>query len=377
MRYNTRTFHLLLFSLIAAMLSSCGIVRSVVLMMPNSDDYRYDPQIAIAAPAASCDFYRTTGFQDPGKSIRVTIHPEAEIMDLDAFVPLFGTEAFLIVRDDTILYEIYTNDHAPDQPVSSFSIAKAVMTTLTGIALQEGAIQSLDQRVCEILPEWGEKGFANLTIRDLLQHTSGMNFTKSIYNPTSDQVQFYYGRNLHRRMQRRKPAGPPGKTYDYQSANTILLTMVLEKATGQPITEYLETRLWIPLGMESPASWSLDRRGEKGIARTFCCLQAHARDFARLGRFWLHKGQWSGRQILPPDFIDQILQGHPESSPRYRHGFRVANDPSGVFYASGLLGQYIYIFPEKDLIILRFGEHRERYSGRMWRNIFMEIAGQL
>jgi CubicO group peptidase (beta-lactamase class C family) len=377
MRHCAKIFHLWLILLFAGLLSSCGIVRSVMLMTPNSDDYRRDPQIVIEAPPNACDFYRATGFQDPGKSIRVTRHREAEKIDLDAFVQLYGTEAFLIVRNDTILYEVYANGHSPDQPVSSFSIAKAVMTTLTGIAIHEGVIQSLDQRVCEILPDWGEKGFPNLTIRDLLQHTSGMNFTTSIYNPASDQVQFYYGRNLQRRMQRRKPVSPPGEAYDYQSANTILLSMVLEKATGKPIAEYLETRLWIPLGMESPASWSLDRRGKKGLVRTFCCLQAHARDFARLGRLWLNNGHWPGQPFLPPEFMPQILHDPPESPRRYRHGFRVANDPTGIFYASGLLGQYIYVFPEKDLIILRFGEHRERYSGQMWRSIFMEIAGQL
>ena len=352
--------------------SSCGVIRSLTSLAPNSDDYRHDPQSYIDAPSNHFQFYSKE--TEAGKNIFIT--QENRAIDLDTFCQMYNTEAFMIIRNDSILFESYPVSADSTLPVSSFSISKAIISSLTGIAIQEGFIKSTDQYVWEFLPEWKSKGFMNLKIRHLMNHTSGMNFTKSIYNPTSDQVQFYYGRNLHRRMKRRKPISPPGETFDYQSANTILLTMVLEKASGIPIADYLQSRIWQPLGMEAPASWSLDRRGKKGMVRTFCCLQALARDFAKLGRLWMNQGMWQGKQIIPADFMHEIIKGERNSG-RYRSGFRIVGSESNTFYTSGLLGQYIYMFPDKNLMILRFGEHRERYGGRMWRKIFFEIADQL
>jgi CubicO group peptidase (beta-lactamase class C family) len=356
--------------------SSCGVIRSVVFLKPNADDYLHDPQQKIAPAVHSFHFTETDSYGNYGKQVWISNRVDSQKINLDAFSKLYNTEAFMVIRNDTILYETYPNGHTAQSPVSSFSIAKAIITTLTGIAIFDGHLKSIDQRVSEILPEWEKKGFKNLKIRDLMQHTSGMNFSKSIYNPTSDQVQFYYGRNLERRMKRRKPEYPPGEQFDYQSANTILLTMVLEKATGMPITKYLESRLWQPLGMEAPGSWSLDRKGKKSIVRTFCCLQALALDFAKLGRLWLNNGRWEDRQVLPPDWMNQILHSGHRQAGRYRSGFRIISNEARTFYTSGLLGQYIYLYPDKNLMILRFGEHQERYVGRMWRKVFTEIYEQ-
>jgi len=352
---------------------SCGVIRSLTSLAPNSDDYLRDPQIHIDAPENHFQFQKTQ--TQKGKNISITLEDNT-VINLDTFCQLYNTEAFLIIRNDSIIFENYPVNDDYSRPVSSFSISKSIITSLTGIAIQEGYISNTDQYVWEFLPEWKAKGFKNLKIRHLMQHTSGMNFTKSIYNPTSDQVQFYYGRSLYRRMKRRKPQATPGETFDYQSANTILLTMVLEKASGIPIADYLESRLWQPLGMEASASWSLDRRGKKGMVRTFCCLQALARDFAKLGRLWMNNGHWDGKQIIPADYLQQIIKDERNGG-RYRSGFRIVNGESNTFYTSGLLGQYIYMFPDWNLMILRFGEHRERHSGRMWRKIFFEIADQL
>lgn len=356
-------------------ISSCGIVRSLTLLAPNFEDYRHDPQAKIEAPEKSFHFLEGEDQTSLGDQVEIVGAGEERI-NLSSFVRQFDTRAFLIIRNDTILYEQYPGSEDIQVPVSSFSISKAVITTLVGVAIKEKYIKNTDQFVWEFLPEWKEKGFEKLKISHLMEHSSGMNFSKSIYNPASDQVQFYYGRNLLRRIRKRKPERPPGEAYDYQSANTILLTMVLEKATGMSISRYLERSIWTPLEMEAPASWSLDRRGQKGLARTFCCLQAMARDFAKLGRLWMNDGQWQGRQLLVPGYISELLQRNGVSR-RYRSGFRIIEGQTDIFYTSGLLGQYIYMFPRQNLMILRFGEHKERYTGRMWRSVFMQIASQL
>jgi CubicO group peptidase (beta-lactamase class C family) len=357
--------------------SSCGIVRSIVFLAPNADDYRHDPQVRIEPGLTPFLFKDATASNDLGSNIWVSGAEEGVKLALDDFVKGYGTDAFVIIRNDTILYEAYATDRAKIDPVSSFSISKAIVTTLVGIAIKEGFINSIDQPICELLPEWRDKGFDNVRIINLMQHTSGMSFSTSIRNPMSDQVQFYYGRNLRKRMKRRKPDLPPGHDYEYQSANTILLTMVLEKATGIPIADYLESRIWQPLNMEAPASWSLDRQGRKSMIRSFCCLQAQALDFAKLGRLWLNNGIWFDEQILPKEWMHEILNKRSELTGRYRSGFRLFYGDPKIFYTSGLLGQYIYMVPDKNLLILRFGEHRERRVGRFWHKVFGEIIDQI
>ncbi len=358
--------------------TSCGIIRSVWFFRPDTDDYRHDPYKFIAAPEAPFQFSTSDQSEETGTQIFVTCCFGPNTITLNEFMKQYGTEAFLIIRNDTILYESYPDNHKESRPVTSFSISKAIMTTLTGIALREGYLQSLDQPVGEILSDWNGPEFRNITVGDLLQHTSGLSFSRSIINPTSDQVQFYYGKNLHHRMTQRKPETAPGQRFDYHSANTQLLAMVLEKASGQSIPEYLESELWKPLGMEAPAFWSVDRKDGKGMVRSFCCLQACARDFARIGRLWLHQGKWQGHQLLPPDWLSQILATARTDSGRFRCGFSVLNsDCDASFYATGLLGQFIYVVPEKNLLILRFGQHRKNYSSQIWRDHFAEIARQL
>lgn len=358
-------------------LTSCGIVRSLTLLAPNFDDYRHDPQALIRAPDHAFFFSERPEVNQRELATEINISlPSGERIDLSEFVNQFDTRAFLIIRNDSILFEEYPESDTHTRQVSSFSISKAIVTTLVGCAIKEGFIQNTDQYVWEYLPEWKKQGFDKLKIRHLMDHTSGMNFSKSIYNPVSDQVQFYYGRNLKRRMAKRKPEIIPGEEYNYHSANTILLSMVLEEATGKPVSEYLETKIWKPLEMEGSASWSLDRRGKKGVLRTFCCLQALARDFAKLGKLWMNDGIWREHQILAPGYIRGLL-GKNGSSRRYRSGFRILDNDSQIFYTSGLLGQYIYMFPQQNLMILRFGEHKERYAGRMWRSSFLQIANQI
>ena len=372
--YLPRLFPIL--SLLALFLtSSCGLFRAAVFIRPNTDDYRHNPQRLIAPPAEPFQFIRSNQTEDLGQHLHVYYHFVQDLIPLDDFVKLYNTQAFLIIRNDTILYERYPNGYAARDVVTTFSISKAIMTTLTGIAIRKGELRSIDQPVCEILPEWAERGFGDLTIRHLLQHTSGMSFSFSTTNLNSDLVQFYYGKNLRRRMAGRKVVNPPGERFDYHSANTQLLGLVLERATGQTLSQYLETNLWKPLGMETSATWSLDRKDEKGVEKAFCCLQAQPIDFAKLGRLWLCDGEWNGQQLLPTGWMKQMLESPWPEYHHYTCGFTITGEGSHkAFFASGLLGQFIYVVPEKNLMILRFGEHRKDYMANIWTDVLEQLA---
>jgi CubicO group peptidase (beta-lactamase class C family) len=176
-------------------------------------------------------------------------------------------------------------------------------------------------------------------------------------------------------MSKLELATPPGETFDYHSANTQLLGMILSKVSGLSLSEYLETYLWQPLQMEYPAFWSLDRKDEQGTERAFCCLQANALDFSKLGRLWLYNGYWNGEQLLPEDWIASVLAlDHPQIG-RYHAGLTTAGtyQYSKAFFAAGLMGQIVYVVPNKQLMIIRFGEHRKGYSINLWRDVLSQV----
>jgi CubicO group peptidase (beta-lactamase class C family) len=365
--------------------SSCGIFRALWFNIPNTDDYRHDPQRLLSAPTEAFHFFEKKEPDDLGQQLVVTYRLSSNHIQLDDFVNMLHTEAFLIIRNDTVLYERYPNGHTSDQPVSTFSVSKAIIATLVGRSIRQGHLRGLDQTVDEVLPEWCGHGIGQVTVQQLLQHTSGIRFSTELINLGCDQTQFYYGRNLRHRMNRRKLAHSPGEHFQYSSANTQLLGLMLEavspkKPDGTPrtLSAYLEAQLWHPLGMEAPASWSLDRRDDKAMERTFCCMQARAIDFAKVGRLWLNDGNWQGRQLLPPRWMDLMLGLERPDTGRYHCGFTTAGiGCNRAYYASGLMGQFIYVVPEKNLLILRFGEHKKGYSTNLWRDFFAQLAEEL
>jgi CubicO group peptidase (beta-lactamase class C family) len=249
------------------------------------------------------------------------------------------------------------------------------MTTLVGRAIKLGLVESIDQQVADFLPAFKGDPVGAVTIRQLMLHTSGIAFSKNLFNLNSDQVQFYYGKRLQHRMSKLELATLPGEIFDYHSANTQLLGMILSRVSGLSLSEYLETHIWQPLQMEYPAFWSLDRKDEQGTERAFCCLQANALDFSKLGRLWLFNGNWNGEQLLPEDWIATVLSlDHPQIG-RYHAGLTTAGtfQYSQAFFASGLMGQIVYVVPNKQLLIVRFGEHRKGYSINLWRDVLSQV----
>jgi CubicO group peptidase (beta-lactamase class C family) len=365
--------------------SSCGIFRAVWFNIPDTDDYRHDPQRRLSAPAEAFHFFKNKEAEDLGQQLSVTYQLVYNHLPLNDFVKMFNTEAFLIIRNDTVLYERYPDSHTNDRLVTTFSISKAIIATLVGRSIKQGHLRGLDQTVGEVLPKWRSHSIGKMTVQQLLQHTSGIQFSTKLINLGCDQIQFYYGRNLRRRMNRRKLAHPPGEHFQYSSANTQLLGLMLEAVspkkpdgTPQTLSDYLEAQLWHPLGMEASGYWSLDRRDGQAMERAFCCLQARAIDLAKLGRLWLNDGNWQGCQLLPPQWIDFIINlEHPDTG-LYHCGFTtVGIGCNRAYYASGLMGQVIYVVPEKNLLILRFGEHKKAYSTNLWRDFFAQLAEKL
>ncbi len=202
--------------------------------------------------------------------------------------------------------------------------------------------------------------------------TSGIKFNESYANPFGDAASFYYGLNLRKEIGKMKLKTEPGKQFEYVSGNTQLLGLVLERSLkDKTITSYLQEKIWTPLGMEYDASWSIDRK-KNGLEKTFCCLNARARDFAKIGRLYKNKGNWNGKQIVSQRWVEEStkLDTSEGSANFYQYQWWLPT-PNEDFMAEGILGQFVYVNPTKDLIIVRLGKKEGKAD---WWTIFTSLA---
>jgi CubicO group peptidase (beta-lactamase class C family) len=229
----------------------------------------------------------------------------------------------------------------------------------------------LKKPIINYIPELKSKDLENVTIEHLLQMTSGIKFNESYVNPFGDAATFYYGTNLMGAIKRRKPEAAPGTEFSYSSGDTQLLGLVLQRALkDKPVTKYLQEKLWKPLGMEYDATWSLDRKD--GLEKTFCCINARARDFSKLGRLYLNKGNWNGRQIVSEKWVEESTKADTGQggAGHYKYQWWLS-EPGGAFTAKGILGQFIYVNPQKNLIIVRLGKN---YGNVNWDSMFASLS---
>jgi CubicO group peptidase (beta-lactamase class C family) len=284
--------------------------------------------------------------------------------ELDDLLKRLNTIAVVAIKNDSLLYEQYWDGYSDSSLSGSFSMAKSITSLLIGVAIKEGKIKSVDDPVLAYLPEFGTKGEfgIKLKIKDLLTMSSGSNWDESYANPFSVTTESYYGFNLHRTATGVKIIKEPGTYFSYKSGDTELLGLVLEKATGKSLSEYASEKLWKPIGAEHAALWSLDK--ENGVEKAFCCFNTNARDFARIGQLMLHGGQWKGNAIIDSAYFTQsvtacgIKDEDGQSCNYYGYQWWLRPAHPGVFYARGILGQYIIVIPSKKVVVVRLGHNR-------------------
>src|ERR671912_200551 len=276
-----------------------------------------------------------------------------------------GTTAFLVIQDDKLLYERYFNGYDETSVNTSFSMAKSFASALVGIAIDEGYIKSVDEPITNYLPELLEKDerFESITIRNLLTMSSGIKYEEGGDMPWSedaDDTKTYYATNLRELvLENCQIEGEPGEYFEYNNYNPLLVGMILERATGMPVSRYLQEKLWKPIGMEADGSWSLDS-SVSGFEKMESGVNARARDFARFGMLFAQEGNWEDEQLISQGWIGESTRADTSTDPSqdYQY-FWWVNTPHGEnhhFSARGKYGQYIYVAPEKDLVIVRLGK---------------------
>ncbi|CAL68178.1 serine hydrolase domain-containing protein [Christiangramia forsetii] len=292
-------------------------------------------------------------------------------LTLDSLHSALETAAFLIIKNDSIWFEKYYNGYDKISKTNSFSMAKSIVTTLMFKAIQDGHLENINQPVSDFFPQFEKK----LTIGDLSSMSSGLNWNENYYNPFASTARAYFDDDIREQVLELKVVEAPGKEFKYLSGNTQLLGMVLEKATGKSLSEYLSESFWKPLGMNDAGLWQVDSE-ESGMEKAYCCISSNARNFGKFGKLFINYGKWDDQQILDSAYIAKASKPRFEETPHYGYGFWLSDYKNkNIFYMRGVLGQYVIMIPEDDLVIVRLGRKliRSTNGDKHYKDFYMYI----
>ncbi len=286
---------------------------------------------------------------DIDEKYNTTVLPQSVIENLEET----KASSLLVIKNGRILHEKYWNGHHSGSLMNSFSMAKGILGMLVGAAIDEGTIKSEDQLFSGFYPEFAEDEFGkHLTLKHLMQMQAALDWAEEYHHPFAPNSRQYFVEDLEKQVFERKLREMPGIKYEYQSAAPQLLGFALRKAVGKSLASYLSEKIWIPLGMNYSAKWSID---SKGMEKAFCCIHATARDLAKIGLILLHDGEFQGKQIISKDFIKKMKE---PTSANDAFGYSVwVNKDCHVKhqFLYGFLGQFLVVIPEKQLIIVKTG----------------------
>lgn len=269
-----------------------------------------------------------------------------------------GTIAYVIIKNDSIWFENYYDGFDENSKSNSFSMAKSYVSALLGKAIMDGYIKSLDQPVCDFIPEFCDGKAAKMTVGDLSSMASGTNWDERYYSPFSITTRAYFDDDLTKVMTGLKVVNEPGTAYKYASGDTQMLAIVIERATGKKLYNYLTESFWKPLGSENQALWQVDSEGHD-LVKAYCCIASNAKDFARMGKLYKDHGKWYGKQLLDSAFIAKSIKPRFKASPEYGYGWWLKNvEDKHFFMMRGHLGQYVIVEPNDNVIIVRLGHSK-------------------
>jgi CubicO group peptidase (beta-lactamase class C family) len=309
---------------------------------------------------------------------------EKHEISLGEFLSSSDTTAFLVIKADEIIIEQYYQGYTSSSLSQVFSVTKSINSTLIGMAINDGYFLSTSQAVTDFMPELRDQGFEAVALAHLLTMTSGMDYSEND-NPFGVHVVFNYTSDLEKMILDFRIKDEPGEKFEYKSGDTALLGLILSRALApKPISEYAQEKLWSPLGAEFHGVWSLDR--EDGLEKNWCCLAMTARDLAKFGRLYLHQGNWNSERLLSEQWTkDSTSKGAvPEDEwPKglvdigirnYGYSWWLLSEDDGDFLALGKDGQFLYVNPTLDVIIVRFGWSMGDISTGGWIELFQFLA---
>ena len=286
------------------------------------------------------------------------------------------TKAFLVIKNDSIIYEKYFDGYNESSKSNSFSMAKSIVVTLLGKAIMDGDIKGLDQPVSDFFEEYKTGFGASLTVGNLASMSSGMKWNEKYYSIINITTESYFSDDLRALILNQDIIKTPGDKFRYSSGDTQLLGMIIEKATNSTITDYATNNFTVPMGFESQALWQLDSE-KSGMEKVYCCFASNAKDFARIGKLYKNHGKWNSQVLLDSTFIQKAINPVFEKSPYYGYGWWLYEfENKKVYSMRGHRGQFVIVIPEDDLIIVRLGDYVTRGEGDEFKGDFYNYIAE-
>jgi CubicO group peptidase (beta-lactamase class C family) len=360
--------------------SSCNPFawRTIVYNVPGIEDYKIMPtrKVKATSPHAMAKTF------DYNKELL----PDT----LQNILQKSRSVAFLVLRNDSILYEWYKPGFSDSSTTNPFSVTKSIVSILTGIALKEGKIKSIDEPVCNYYPEFKSCGRDSLTFRHLLTMSSGLNYYDHYLNPFGKLAKLYYGNNVKGLVNHTKQEKKPGTEWRYKNCDPEILTIALQNAIGTTLSDFASEKLWKPVGCEHDALWIIDKPNT-GVEKSYCCMHTNAHDLAKLGMLYEHDGNVNGVQVVDTAYVKQsltavnIANAEEKGTIQKEYGllwWLKNTDGISDFAMEGMSGQYVSVIPEQHLIFVRLGERdwlsrKDRFKGsHLYKRILHSVLGK-
>jgi CubicO group peptidase (beta-lactamase class C family) len=354
-------------SLLALFLWKPYLLSVLKYRTPNAETYKIFQQEISHKSDSAFHFIRPAKQRNDLDTLQV-LDGNNRSVPLKEYLKNGQINVFIVIRNDSILYEKYDKAYRDSTLTTIFSGAKSMVSIMIGEALNNHAIKSLNDKVTQYIPELKvNPAFTQITLKNLLDMKSGLEFQDALGGIVkaflSDEAKYYYTDDMKAQLMKVKLVNKPGTVWKYKSIDPILLGWVLQKATGKSVAQYFEVNVWKKIGAEYNATWGLDHIG--GLTNTASRFQVTAIDFAKIGRLYLNQGKYNGKQIVPERWVDQSInigsekpasaKGWQKSAHHYLWWIPQEGD-NGDYAAEGMLGQRLYIDPKTNTIIVQFAD---------------------
>ncbi len=296
---------------------------------------------------------------EQGTALPKEFEVDGKMLSVDQYMEDQRTAGIVILQDGKIRLEEYRMDFGKDDRWTSFSVAKSLVSTMVGAAIKDGSIKSIDDPLTDYIPELEGSGYDGVTVEQLLTMTSGVQWNEDYADPKSDVALFNSTKPVDGvdpiivYMKTLKNEAEPGTRWQYNTGETNLIGVLVAKATGKTISEYLSEKVWVPYGMSQDAEWLLNEGG-KEIGG--CCISATIRDYALFGQFAMNGGVVDGQSIVPDGWFAKAGTKQADIGvPGRGYGYQWWTFDDGSFAGQGIFGQGIFIDPARKLVIASNG----------------------
>lgn len=355
--------------LLVFIFTSCLPFHAYIYTIPDEKDIHRFKHAEVKHASKCYEFYK----RRENKPIYVT-NWTSNIplirLPLNDFLKKQKAKHFLVIKNDSIVFEYLDPKFSSTEPMPSFSLAKVFVSCAMGIAIKEGKVGSVNDLVKAYLPELNyHENFDFLTINHLLNQTSGIaskvdNISDANYGKVEKVLT-----ELHFRAY-------PGVRFEYVNINTILLGIILERTTKMNLHEYFSNKVWSKIGTCDSTIWGYDFKTNH--TRSFSSFGASARDYAKFGLLYMNKGKWDGEQVLDSNWVlasTSIVNGLGENV-GYNNNWFIGEKEIGDFLAIGMFRQQIYINPKDKVVIVSLMKFNTKNLPVRWWELLRQISNQ-